>query len=135
MREISELAFFNAMWIQDIYFYKKGTLKAIAEGYECLYSDAPLAELFSVAEYKADFDRALSSIGRGKWEGLVSSDFGNYRHFGKQQRVIIADILGITDYKLKGLGFYEIPQLRGQAYSRMMDSLNNYGVAEFNRME
>ena len=111
-------------WHNEEYFYTIGTLKAIAYGYECLYSDAHLASLFLVAESKADFDISLNAIGRGEWRGLVSQDFRHYKDFGKEQQVVIANILWITDVWLEGLGFYQIPQLRGQAYSRMVAFLN-----------
>jgi hypothetical protein len=115
---------FFIMWINDVFYYSVGMLKAIAFNYESLYTDAPDGALFYIAESKADFDRALDAIGRGKWRGLTNDNFGSYRYFGRQQQIVIADILDIKDYKLEGYGFYEIPQLRGQAYSKMMVFLN-----------
>ena len=111
------------MWINDIYIYRIGTLKAIALGYEFLYSDAHTESLYEIALLKADFDRSLDSIGRGNWTGEVL-EFNFYKYFGKQQRIIIADIIGISDRELKGLGFYNIPQLRHEAYKRMVNILN-----------
>ena len=111
-------------WVNNTYFYRIGTLKAIAFGYECLYSDAHIANLYSVAEFKADFDMALDAIGRGKWRSLTSFNFKAYRYFGKQQRIIIADILNISDRELQSSGFYEVSKLRGMAYRRMVDFLN-----------
>lgn len=109
------------------YTYKVGTLRAIADHYCSLYNQEffhPREDLYSIALFKADFDVSLSAIGKGHWVGIVSSDFRTYRYFGKAQRVVIADILGITDWELKQLGFYQIPQLRGKAYRWMTDFLN-----------
>jgi len=117
-------------WINDTYFYTPGILKAIARGYVSLYEDGLLLAnyrvdyLYAIAEFKADFDMSLSAIGRTKWDSLSSADFGDYRHYGRLQRVVIADILDIPDYKLEGWGFYDIPRLRGTAYSRMVENLN-----------
>jgi len=117
-------------WINDTYFYSKRTLKTIAENYTTLYDGLPLrsevTNLWSLAEFKADFDIALSSIGRGKWSGEILQ-FKEYRHFGRLQQIVIADILGIDDYELEGLGFYSIPRLRGYAYYLMVTHLNRGG--------
>ena len=112
------------MWINDVFYYSVGNLKGIAEHYESLYTNASLAVLYYVAESKADFDRALDNIGRGKWRGLENSNFGAYKYYGREQQVIIADILGISNRRLEGLGFYHIPQLRRKAYERMAAKLN-----------
>lgn len=118
------------------YFYTRGMLYAITRSYKNLYTVgieiviavdivARIGEPLSVMEFKADYDLALRSIGRGDWRGLTSPDFGYYKHFGKQQQTVIADLLGISDYELQGRGFYQIDQLRGSAYSRMLAFLNN----------
>lgn len=112
------------MWINDTFYYNIGLLKGIANSYESLYSDAHTANLYEVALLKADFDRSLDNIGRGKWRGLTSSNFGAYKYFGREQQVIIAYILNISDRKLEGYGFYNIPQLRHEAYKRMAAKLN-----------
>jgi hypothetical protein len=117
-------------WHNDIYYYSSGILKAIAQGYDSLYEDGLLlanhriSYLHSIAEYKADFDMSLDYIGRGNWHGLISLDFRDYRYFGKLQRIIIADILGIVG--LETWGFYDIPKLRGIAYFRMVEYLNSF---------
>jgi len=111
------------------YTYTVGTLRRIADYYCSLYNQEffhPQADLFALAEYKADFDLALSAIGRGHWIGLENTDFRAYRYFGKAQQVVIADILGVTDYELRGLGFYQVGQLRGKAYKWMADFLNGF---------
>ena len=86
------------MWVGDTYFYSMKTLKVIAENYKTIYDGLPLYyevhNPFKLAEYKADFDRALSAIGRGKWTGINGSKISNYRGFGKLQKVVIADIIG-----------------------------------------
>ena len=119
-------------WSDDqlTYTYKAGTLKAIAEYYGVIYGSAyrpglfEIQNLFRIAEYKADFDMALSFIGKGGWRGLEDTDFRAYRYFGRAQQIVIADILGITDRKLEAYGFFQIPQLRGKAYYWMMNYLN-----------
>jgi len=112
------------MWINDVFYYSVGNLKGIAEHYESLYTNAHLAVLYYVAESKADFDRALDNIGRGKWRGLENHKFGAYKYFGKQQQTVIADIIfgekeGKATQELERYGFYEISQLRGNAYHNM----------------
>lgn len=111
-------------------------LHRITRSYESLYTVGieivitddivvRVGEPLSVMEFKADYDLALQSIGRGHWVGLTSLDFGYYKQYGKQQQTVIADILGMSDYELQGRGFYQIDQLRGSAYSRMLAFLNN----------
>ncbi len=116
------------MWNGDRFYYSVKILKAIAGSYSILYDGLSFRETseivnpISLAEYKADFDTALRGIGRGKWEGDIKGDFGDYKGFGKLQRVIIANILGIPD---KGLtGFYDIPKLRSIGYHLMKAYLN-----------
>ena len=114
------------------YIYTKGALKGIAACYAEIYLIGfhRTTNPYSIAEYKADFDVALSYIGRGDWRGLEDTNLKAYRYFGKAQQVVISDILGITDpdgsrdHKLQPYGFYQIPQLRGKAYSWMVKFLN-----------
>ena len=105
------------MWVDNVYFYSVRTLKVIAENYKAIYDGLPLYyevyNPFKLAEFKADFDRALSAIGRGKWTGINGSKISNYRGFGKLQKVVIADIIG--EY-VTGNG--------GLAYRWMADFLN-----------
>ena len=109
------------MWVGDTYFYSVKTLKIIAWSYRTIYEGLPLYyevhNPFKLAEYKADFDRALSAIGRGKWTGINGSKISNYRHFGRLQKVVIADILD-------NLGYNQVPQMKGRAYRWMADFLN-----------
>ena len=112
------------------YTYTVGTLKAIAFCYTDIYLIGFHRTMnpYGIAEYKADFDMALDSIGKGHWQDLYSIFFRSYRYYGKAQQVVIADVLGITDWELQAYGFYQIPQLRGKAYKWMADFLNNsYG--------
>jgi len=143
-------------WNNDIYYYKIGTLNAIAKGYSSLYTDGLLLNLGNddsgddsqkdkrikshkvkecgqvynrillqgIAEYKADFDNALSSIGKGDWNGLTSPKFKDYRYFGRLQRAIIAVILGITDREMEAWGFWDVRKYRHMAYKRMAVFLN-----------
>ena len=117
-------------WINDEYYYTRGILDAIVEWYCLLYDRQmkigtyQITHLLTLVEFKADFDIALDSIGRGKWRGLTSHNFNNYGQFGRMQRVIIASILGITDYELRAFGFSDAKQLRYEGYKRMVGFLN-----------
>jgi len=117
-------------WISDTeYVYTPKVLDAIALGYESIYSHLDLGMhtitiMDRLVEYKADFDLALSSIGRGYWDGLNEANFMSYSDCGRWQRVIIARIRGINDYELQSYGFYQVPQARGAAYSSMCKILN-----------
>ena len=112
----------------DNYRYSTSTLQAIARNYQYIYDGLPLGGLitdpWSIAEFKGDFDTALRRIGRGHWVGLESVNFKYYRPFGRLQRIIIADIIGIRTYELMMMGFSNIPQLRGFAYYLMKLYLN-----------
>ena len=114
------------------YFYAPGTLRAIAKSYPFIYEIGlfGMNEPFGIAEFKADFDLALSSIGRTKWVGVGSPDFRSYRHYGRRQRAVIADIMGIYDDELQAWGFYNVPQLKGQAYGLMAEYLNSFAKKE-----
>jgi len=118
------------MWYKDKWFYSIGSLKAIAEWYSGVY-DYPVTN--SIIELKADFDRALDSIGRGEWNGLESSKFTSYKYFSKRQRVVIADILGIHD--LESYGFYDVYVLRHRAYKAMTEILNRGNSEESVRFQ
>uniref|UniRef100_A0A6M3JK26 Uncharacterized protein n=1 Tax=viral metagenome TaxID=1070528 RepID=A0A6M3JK26_9ZZZZ len=117
------------MWDNDEYLYSSRVLRVIAENYVTLYDglsfrDGDLvSHPMSLAEFKADFDMALSHIGRGCWVGAIG-EFKNYRQHGLHQRVIIADILGVPDGELYRMNFHNIPRLKVVAYSRMRRYLN-----------
>lgn len=116
------------MWVGNQFFYSKRLLKTIAESYANLYDGLPtlrgqIINPWVIAEYKADFDIALSKLGRGHWDDNLKA-FKYYRHFGRLQQIVIADILGIDDYELAHLGFYDITRLRGFAYYSMRTILN-----------
>ena len=115
-------------WRGDQFFYGKGLLKTIAENYIELYEGLPtlnseIMNPFELAEYKADFDMALSSLGYKKWE-LNSLEFKHCHGFGKLQRIVIADILRVKDAELLRCGFYDLSELRNMAYARMKRFLN-----------
>ena len=124
------------MWIGDRYEYKARTLKKIAWQYAGIYDElivswSNLVESEQARiDYKVDFDYALDAIGKGHWTGELVGEFEDYRWFGRLQRIVIADIYGIEDRELGGLGFYDIPQLRGRAYKWMANYLNGlpYGA-------
>ena len=117
-------------WVDGKFFYTKAIIKAIAENYGTIYDGLPVSwradtyNLWSLAEYRADFCNALNAIGRGRWHGELHKPFNYYRKFGRLQRVIIAGLIGVDDETLDRAGFYGIPQLRGYAYYLMCKVLN-----------
>ena len=141
-------------WVSETqYIYTPSLLKTIADCYETLYTDGieivikirlhhiwedadeniriiRIEEPLSVIEYKADFDMALNDIGQGNWRGLTSFRFSDYKWFGWQQRVVIADVLGVPDNHLEAMGFKRIGQLRGNAYGRMLSFLNEKSIVQ-----
>ena len=108
-------------------------MRTIAESYTSIYEGLPLSlrsevtNPWALAEFKADFDMALNSIGKGNWTGIISYQFKDYKHFGRLQQIVIAIILGIPDYELEGLGFYDILRLKGYAFYLMAKYLNEGG--------
>ena len=116
-------------WIENQFFYTKRLLKTIAGNYVTLYDGLPswggqITNPWALAEYKADFDIALNGIGKGKWQGIDNHQFRDFRHYGRLQQIIIADIMGMDDYTLEVYGFYSVPRLRGYAYYLMCLRLN-----------
>lgn len=104
------------MWENDTYIYSKRMLQNIAANYSTLYEGLPtlyddITNQWSLAEYKADFDQALSHIGKGYWTGELTDS----RLFGKLQRIIIADIQGSPGINQR---------LRSYAYYLMCKHLN-----------
>ena len=118
------------MWHNDIFYYTRGILKDIARCYDGIYGGLTINEHyisndFDVAEFKADFDRALDELGKAKWNGLSSLSFNRYKHFDKKQRIIIAYILGLrSDYKLESWGFWEARKYRYKVLNEMVSILN-----------
>ncbi len=116
-----------------MYYYSVSVLKDIVASYTHIYQGIEFskggvyhhldADPWSIAEFKADFDMALQNIGKGKWAGELE-EFKYYRKYGRLQRIIIADILGIEDDELERLGFWSIPRLRGYSYYLMKCFLN-----------
>ena len=129
-------------WIRDNFRYSRWLLERIAASYQHIYDrivlssytetldgsrierERTISNRINLIEYKADFDRALSAIGTGQWEGIKGLKISNYKGFGRLQKVIIADVLGINSWELEEIGFYRIPQIRGYAYHLMADRLN-----------
>jgi len=122
------------MWQGDEYVYSKGELKAIATNYEEITMSAYYTKqefegggvsYNPILDYKVDFDTALNAIGRGRWTGDIEDKFfSDFRHFGRLQIVVISDIYGVIDYELEENGFYQVPRLKGYAYSQMARYLN-----------
>lgn len=121
-------------WVEDKYHYTKGELKNTAlhyKDYTLLKTPSPEVDSNKdklrrdLISRKIDFDRSLNAIGKGKWSGTNFLDEGcDFKSFGKLQQVVIADILGINDWELERMGFYDIHRIRGFAYSCMADFLN-----------
>ena len=118
-------------WVEGKYIYSAGVLRSIAAHYLQIYDGLPVSwrrdeyNLWSLAEYRADFDNALRAIGRGKWGGLPdNARFRDFNKYGRLQRIVIADIMGVNDYELEQAGFERIPQSRGYAYYLMKMQLN-----------
>ncbi len=119
--------------MKNQYIYSGRVLKDIAANYVHLYEGIEFnrngfyhhtdVNPWSIAEYKADFDLALNSIGRGYWIGEIK-EFKDYYKFSKLQRIVIADIIGEEDRELERMGFYRMPQMKGYAYHLMADRLN-----------
>ncbi len=121
-------------WNVNTYIYTQGVLRAIVRGYESIYDWLLLSYHSEVespwgrVEYKSDFDMALDAIGKGRWCGEVYPSLSHYRYFGRLQRMVIADIIGTGNDELEALGFYDIPRLKGYAYSVMCRFLNTGGT-------
>ena len=118
-------------WVNDYteFQYTAGLLRVVAKNYARIYEGLPMlhgdeVNPFRIAEYKADFDIALSAIGRRRWAGIRGLDFAGYRPYNKLQQAVIADILGWPDTYLEGSGIRRVPQIRGAAYHSMCDRLN-----------
>jgi len=120
------------MWYNDDYVYTPGILRGIATSYHHIYQriewytkarSEPIVinDPQVLVEYKIDFDRALNEIGRGTWTGNYDIAI---KTFGRLQGVVIADINEIEDSELEVFGYYQIPQMKGRAYSRMSEFLN-----------
>ncbi len=123
-------------WKNDRYYYSKGFLRAIASSYHSIYESGlairyrTITNPWLIAEYKADFDQALEHLGQSRNPAkapklvLTNSRFKDYSRFSRLQQIVIADIIGVTDVELLDRGFYDIPRLRGYAYSLMAKYLN-----------
>ena len=120
---------------ENQYIYSVQTLKNIVGSYIHIYQELQIyrkriyhhsiVDPWLIAEFKADFDRALNSIGKGIWDGvIISNQMKSYRRFGRLQQIVIADIIGVDDLVLEGMGFYRVSQMRGYAYHLMADRLN-----------
>ena len=100
------------MWNGDQFIYTQNLLRVIAENYTTLYDGLPtlngeITNPLGLAELKADFDNALSSIGYRKWEGIEG------KGYSRLQRAVISDIMG-----------KQFNYDRNKAYSKMKIFLN-----------
>ena len=114
-------------WVKDKFRYSSTKLRRFAAGYSGIDYDMRFERWGELAEVKADFDNALDGIGQGKWLGHLNPPFKTYRNYGDYQRIVIADVLGITDRELTRLRFDDIIGLRKTAY-RMMCQFLNRGI-------
>ena len=105
--------------------YTPAMLKAFARYYPVVYDSLSPSNWLELIIMKADFDRALSALGK-KWEGLTSFEFNDYKQYAKLQRLVIADMLipEETDWQLHARGFHNPPRGRRLAYKRMANFLN-----------
>ena len=100
------------MWEGDQFIYTQRLLRVIAENYATLYDGLPtlngeITNPWGLAELKADFDNALSSIGYCKWEGIEN------KGYGLLQKAVISDIIGKVNHYNSN-----------KAYSKMKRFLN-----------
>ncbi len=114
-------------WVGNKFRYSPSKLRKFASGYTGIDYDLRFNRWGELAEIKADFDNALDGIGPGKWTGGVNPAFKRYRNFGDYQRIIIADILGLSEYELTKMRYDDIIGLRKTAY-RMMCQFLNKGI-------
>lgn len=128
-------------WDKDkqIYFYTSGVLRAVASCYVNLYEDGlifrddkALRDVWALADYRADFDVALSSLGkRFEYLGAPLKDYHGYNDL---QLSVISDIVyGVLDEQIRdyamekdltSLGKRYIIYMRGGAYRLMCKYLN-----------
>ncbi len=118
------------MWKGNRFYYSSNILRVISQNYLELYDGLSFREnnLLTnpneLAEYKADFDNSLRSLGRGNWSGQVDREFKQYTNYNKLQRIVIADIMSIPDEELTRMRFNDIMGIREYAYYRMKKFLN-----------
>ena len=118
------------MWSNDTFLYKKGYLRCIADSYNTLHEDglsfregSLITKYDLIGEYVADFENALSNLGR-EFKGIKDVKFKDFKDWNVYQRIIIASLMNISDKELEGLMFYDINRLRSIAFSRMTHFLN-----------
>lgn len=116
----------NPLWFRVWLLLKviAGEEPTYQECLEIFQWQSDITDTFTVAEFKADFDRGLREIGRGNWMGNLDPVFRNYKYYGRLQRIIIAQMLSLGEGFLESQGFTDVPRLRGTAYSRMAEYLN-----------
>ncbi len=109
-------------WRGDKYYYGIRELREIAGN----YNDIADAEDRAIIEKKVDFDRAVNNLGKGHWTGWKKDikPFHQCNSYCKLQKMIIADIIGMSGYELHRWGFYRVPQYRRVAYFEMQRFLN-----------
>ena len=113
--------------MRDDFRYSSKALRCIAENYVNLYDDGlsfkdTIIDGFELAEFIADFQRGVSSLGS---KFVLLSDFKDYHSFNRFQRIVYADIFNITDSELwERYNFVNPERLRQISYSRMRKFLN-----------
>jgi hypothetical protein len=113
-----------------MYRYSVRVLKSLAEtylywqGYEEKPASSRETNQYSISEYLADFELGLSRLA-GKKFVFNGLDFKNYINYNRYCRLIIADIIGITDSELVDkYHFYDLIRLREISYSMLKRVLN-----------
>ncbi len=110
------------------YRYSIRILKAVAEtylywnGYDTSGSHRETNQ-FSISEYLCDFELGLSRLA-GKEFVFKGLEFKAYKNYPIYVRVIVADIIGVTEEELIRQRFYDILNLRERAYSKLKECLN-----------
>ena len=117
-------------WDNDsnIFYYTSKLLKVIARNYTEIYGGLPRMNSetlnpWVLAEFKADFDTALDSIGSGKWNDQIYS-LKQCRFFGNLQFVVIGDILHVDNGTVSAYGIDGVAKLKKIAYANMCKRLN-----------
>ena len=109
--------------------YTARNLQAFALNYDIkplpyiIFTGEVAFDPWPITEFRLDFDKALRNIGPGPWSGkLKDFKFIDFKQYNTLQRVIIAQIVGITDQELK---FKDVSKLRAKAYKLMAEFLND----------
>jgi excisionase family DNA binding protein len=94
------------------------------------YFVSPLGKVGSpdqLRRLKYYFDRALDSLGAGKWTWICGSRsllMKNFKHLTDEQKVVVALYFGYGDDHLQNMDISDVIATRNRAFSKMIDYLN-----------